>query len=101
MKSNANGVLLLNKPSGISSHTAVQIIKRSYNVSKAGHTGTLDPLATGLLPICLNEATKLSTFLLDADKEYIATILLGQTTTTYDAEGEILTQMSVNINYNI
>ena len=84
-----DGVLLLNKPLGLSSNTALQKIKRLFNAQKAGHTGTLDPLATGLLPICFGEATKFSSFLLDGDKEYLATIKLGQATTTYDAEGEI------------
>ncbi len=84
-----NGVLLFNKPLGLSSNTALQKVRRLFNAAKAGHTGTLDPLATGLLPICFGEATKFSSFLLDGDKEYIATIKLGQTTTTYDAEGEI------------
>jgi len=88
-KQNISGVLLLNKPYGLSSNTALQKTKRIFNAAKAGHTGTLDPLATGLLPICLGEATKFSSFLLDADKEYIATIKLGVATTTYDAEGEI------------
>jgi tRNA pseudouridine55 synthase len=84
-----NGVLLLNKPSGISSNKALQIVKRIYQASKAGHTGTLDPLATGLLPICFGEATKFASMLLEGKKEYMATIQLGQATTTYDAEGEI------------
>jgi tRNA pseudouridine55 synthase len=88
-KLNISGVLLLNKPYGLSSNTTLQKVKRLFNAAKAGHTGTLDPLATGLLPICFGEATKFSSFLLDADKEYIATIKLGTATTTYDAEGEI------------
>lgn len=88
-KQNISGVLLLDKPSGLSSNAALQKTKRIFNAVKAGHTGTLDPLATGLLPICFGEATKFSSFLLDADKEYIATIKLGIATTTYDAEGEI------------
>jgi len=91
-----NGVLLLDKPLGISSNAALQKAKRIYNALKAGHTGTLDPLATGLLPICFGEATKFSSFLLDADKEYIATIKLGITTTTYDAEGDITNTSPVN-----
>lgn len=88
-KQNISGVFLLNKPYGLSSNAALQKTKRIFNAAKAGHTGTLDPLATGLLPICFGEATKFSSFLLDADKEYIATIKLGVATTTYDAEGEI------------
>lgn len=95
-KAQINGVLLLNKPLGLSSNTALQKVKRIFNAAKAGHTGTLDPLATGLLPICFGEATKFSSFLLDGDKEYIATIKLGQATTTYDAEGEITSSHPVN-----
>jgi tRNA pseudouridine55 synthase len=88
-KQNISGVLLLNKPYGLSSNAALQKTKRLFNAAKAGHTGTLDPLATGLLPVCFGEATKFSSLLLDADKEYIATIKLGITTTTYDAEGAV------------
>ncbi len=94
-KQNISGVLLLNKPYGLSSNTALQKAKRIFNAAKAGHTGTLDPLATGLLPICFGEATKFSSFLLDADKEYVATIKLGAATTTYDAEGEITSTATV------
>ncbi|HWT53505.1 MAG TPA: tRNA pseudouridine(55) synthase TruB [Rhodocyclaceae bacterium] len=85
-----DGVLLLDKPQGLSSNTALQIARRLLNAEKAGHTGTLDPLATGLLPLCFGEATKFSSELLDADKAYEATLKLGQTTTTADAEGEVL-----------
>jgi tRNA pseudouridine55 synthase len=88
-KQNISGVLLLDKPYGLSSNAALQKAKLIFNAAKAGHTGTLDPLATGLLPICFGEATKFSSFLLDANKEYIATIKLGISTTTYDAEGVI------------
>ncbi len=84
-----NGVLLLDKPAGLTSNAALQIVKRLYNANKAGHTGSLDPLATGMLPICLGEATKISGFLLSADKEYRAVCKLGVTTDTGDAEGEI------------
>lgn len=87
---NVHGILLLNKPVGISSNTALQRVKRLFKARKAGHTGSLDNLATGLLPICLGEATKLSSFLLGADKYYRAEFTLGVTTTTGDAEGEIL-----------
>jgi len=83
-----DGVLLLDKPAGITSQTAVLRARRLLGARKAGHTGTLDPLATGLLPICLGEATKFSHALLDADKAYVATIRLGVTTTTGDLEGE-------------
>jgi tRNA pseudouridine55 synthase len=85
-----NGILLLNKPIGISSNAALQRVKRLYQAQKAGHTGSLDKIAGGLLPICLGEATKLSGFLLEANKAYQAEFTLGQTTTTGDSEGEIL-----------
>jgi tRNA pseudouridine55 synthase len=84
-----DGVLLLDKPAGISSNAALQRVRRLYGWSKAGHTGTLDPLATGLLPICLGEATKFSHSLLDANKSYQAVIRLGFTSSTGDAEGLI------------
>ncbi len=84
-----DGVLLLDKPKGLSSNAALQRAKRLYRAEKAGHTGTLDPLATGLLPICFGEATKFAHLLLDADKTYVATLRLGVTTTTGDAEGEV------------
>ena len=92
-----NGVLLLDKPAGYSSNQALQAVKRLYQAAKAGHTGSLDPLATGLLPICLGEATKFSHFLLDADKSYRAAIKLGATTTTGDAEGEVLQTLPVQV----
>src|SRR5260221_8923053 len=82
-----HGVLLLDKPAGISSNVALQRVRRLYAWSKAGHTGPLDPLATGLLPICLGEATKFSNPLLDADKTYEASIRLGFVSSTGDAEG--------------
>lgn len=85
-----DGVLLLDKPRGISSQAAVSRVKRAYNAQKAGHTGTLDPMADGLLPICLGEATKFSQFLLESDKSYLATVRLGVTTTTGDLEGEVI-----------
>lgn len=84
------GVLLLDKPVGWTSNAALQAVKRLYRAKKAGHTGSLDPLASGLLPICLGEATKLSGLLLDADKAYRFTCRLGVTTATGDAEGEVL-----------
>lgn len=84
---NVSGVLLLNKDLGLSSNRALQQVKRLFQANKAGHTGSLDPLASGVLPICFGEATKFSRFLLDADKTYIATAKLGITTTTADAEG--------------
>ena len=85
-----DGILLLDKPLHLSSNEALQRVKRLYQANKAGHTGSLDPLATGLLPVCLGGATKFSTYLLDADKHYRVRIRLGVTTTTADAEGEIL-----------
>ena len=91
-----DGILLLDKPLGLSSNQALQLAKRLFQAAKAGHTGSLDPLATGLLPICLGEATKFSHFLLDANKSYRALIRLGSTTTTGDAEGEIITTTAVS-----
>ena len=90
-----NGVLLLDKPHGISSNGALQQVKRIYQAAKAGHTGNLDPIATGLLPVCLGEATKFSQYLLNANKTYQARFKLGQTTTTGDSEGEVLVQRPV------
>ncbi|WP_292993601.1 tRNA pseudouridine(55) synthase TruB [Nitrosomonas sp.] len=89
VKRTINGVLLLDKPYGISSNKAVQIVKRVFSAAKCGHTGTLDPMATGLLPLCLGEATKFSSVLLGANKAYEATLRLGFLSTTGDAEGEI------------
>ncbi len=90
-----NGILVLDKPSGITSNAALQKVKRLFDAQKAGHTGSLDPLASGVLPICLGEATKLSHYLLDAHKRYRAKCFLGTTTTTGDSEGEILEQRSL------
>ncbi len=92
-----DGVLLLNKPRGLTSQQVVSRVKRLYDARKAGHTGTLDPMADGLLPIGLGEATKFSRFLLDADKQYLATLRLGVTTATGDAEGEVLRQQPVAV----
>jgi tRNA pseudouridine55 synthase len=85
-----HGILLLDKPLGITSNGALQRVKHIFYAKKAGHTGSLDPLATGLLPICFGAATKISAFLLDADKRYWVRVKLGETTTTADAEGDIL-----------
>jgi tRNA pseudouridine55 synthase len=85
-----DGVLLLDKPPGMTSNAALQAARRLFSAAKAGHTGTLDPLATGLLPLCFGEATKFSADLLDADKTYEAEIRFGVTTDTGDAEGEVL-----------
>ncbi len=85
-----HGILLLDKPVGVTSNRVLQQVKRMYDAQKAGHTGSLDPLASGLLPICFGEATKVSGFLLDANKTYRGTIKLGTTTTTADGEGEVI-----------
>lgn len=84
-----DGILVLDKPQGLSSNQALQRAKRLFDAAKAGHTGSLDPLATGVLPLCFGEATKVSQFLLDADKEYQSTFILGVATNTADAEGEV------------
>ena len=97
-KKNINGILLLDKPLGFSSNQALQKIKWLLKAAKAGHTGTLDPLATGLLPLCFGEATKFAHYLTDADKTYVATIKLGITTSTGDAEGAVLSTQPVNVN---
>ncbi len=97
IKRNVNGVFLLEKPLGFSSNQALQKVKWLFQAAKAGHTGTLDPLATGLLPICLGEATKFAQYVTDADKTYVATVKLGVTTTTGDAEGEVLSTQPVNV----
>lgn len=92
-----SGVLFLDKPVGISSNNALQKARWLLNAAKGGHTGTLDPMASGLLPLTFGEATKFSQALLDADKAYEATVLLGVTTTTADAEGEVLERREVNV----
>ncbi|MFI0474219.1 tRNA pseudouridine(55) synthase TruB [Halomonas sp. HMF6819] len=90
-----NGVMLLDKPKGLSSNHALQRVRRLFEAQKAGHTGTLDPMATGLLPICLGEATKFSAHLLEADKMYRTRVELGVITDTGDAEGEVLERRAV------
>ena len=90
-----NGILVLDKPVGMGSNEVLQHVKRLYRARKAGHTGSLDRLASGLLPICFGEATKLSGYLLNADKHYVATFQLGVTTTTGDAEGEVVSRRPV------
>jgi tRNA pseudouridine55 synthase len=92
-----HGVLFLDKPTGISSNNALQKARWLLTAAKGGHTGTLDPMATGLLPLTFGEATKFSQTLLDADKAYEATVLLGVTTTTADAEGEVLARCPVDV----
>ncbi|MBI4938608.1 MAG: tRNA pseudouridine(55) synthase TruB [Nitrosomonadales bacterium] len=93
-----DGVLLFDKPLALSSNIALHKVRRLFQAEKAGHTGTLDPLATGLLPICFGEATKFSNALLDADKTYRALVKLGVTTATGDAEGEVIRSCAVALN---
>ena len=90
LRREVHGVLLLNKPKGITSNDALQIVKRIYNAKKAGHTGSLDKPATGMLPLCFGEATKFTSYLLNADKHYVAICKLGVITTTGDKSGDIL-----------
>lgn len=85
-----HGILLLDKPRGLSSNAAVQRVRRAFGREKAGHTGSLDPLATGMLPICLGEATKVAGYLLEGDKEYTFTARFGERTSTGDTEGEVV-----------
>ncbi len=88
-----NGLLILDKSAGMTSNGALQRAKRLFTAAKAGHTGALDPLATGVLPLCFGEATKFSQFLLDADKGYLSTIVLGIATDTADADGRLIISM--------
>ena len=88
-------MLLLDKPVGLTSNAALQRVKHLFRADKAGHTGTLDPAASGLLPVCFGEATKFAQMLLDAEKSYVAVLRLGITTSTGDAEGEMLRQRPV------
>jgi tRNA pseudouridine55 synthase len=97
MSTRIDGVVLLDKPAGMSSQGAVTAVKRAFNADKAGHTGTLDPMATGLLPICLGEATKYSQDLLEADKTYIAQVKFGSRTDTGDAEGLIIEELPLPV----
>ena len=92
-----DGVLLLDKPIGLTSNDALQKVRRLFSAAKGGHTGTLDPLASGLLPLCFGEATKFSADLLDADKTYEAELKLGVTTDSGDAEGEIMATAAVDV----
>jgi len=92
-----DGVLVINKPAGVTSSAVVEKIKKKLGARKAGHSGTLDPLATGVLPICINEATKLSQYLTADNKEYLATALLGVETDTYDIQGKVLSRSDVNV----
>ena len=93
MSARIDGVVLLDKPAGMSSQAAVTAVKRAFNAEKAGHTGTLDPMATGLLPVCLGEATKYSQDLLEADKTYVAQVQFGSRTDTGDAEGLVIEEL--------
>lgn len=93
---NIHGILLLDKPIGITSNAALQLVKSLYAAQKAGHTGSLDPLASGMLPICFGEATKFAQFLLESNKSYQVTAKLGITTKSGDAEGEVLAQLPIN-----
>jgi tRNA pseudouridine55 synthase len=92
-----DGVLLLDKPLGMTSNDALQKVRRLFSAAKGGHTGTLDPLATGLLPLCFGEATKFSADLLDADKTYEAVVKLGVTTDSGDAEGQVIANATVDV----
>lgn len=94
-KSDINGIFLLNKPLEISSNQALQRVKKIFNAKKAGHTGSLDPLATGMLPICFGRATRFCQYLLDADKTYFFSCQLGKRTTTGDAEGEVVSTRAI------
>ncbi len=95
VKRSVNGVLLLDKPTGITSNRALQLVKRLFYAKKAGHTGSLDPLASGMLPICFGEATKFSQYLLDADKSYYVKAKLGIRTATADEEGDVIAKRDV------
>ena len=97
MRRRLDAVLFLDKPSGMTSNGALQVAKRLFGAGKAGHSGTLDPLASGLLPVLFGEATKFSQFLLDSDKEYLADVRLGVTTSTGDAEGEVTARRAVDV----
>lgn len=97
MKKDIHGVILLDKPTGMSSNAALQKIKHGFNAKKAGHTGSLDPLATGLLPICLGQATKVSEYLLKSHKKYTTVLKLGEVTDTLDSEGEVTITMPVDV----
>ena len=96
IRNQINGLLLLDKPLGLSSNRAIQRVKWILNAEKVGHTGTLDPLATGLLPVCLGEATKFANYLLDGDKEYLATAQLGIITDSGDSEGKLVASNPVD-----
>lgn len=95
MKRNISGILLLDKPAGVTSNEVLQLVKKLFSANKAGHTGSLDPIATGMLPICFGEATKFSQFLLEADKHYLVTGKLGEATDSEDSEGKLIKKCEV------
>lgn len=97
MRRQVHGILLLDKPAGVTSNGALQRVKRLFNAKKAGHTGSLDPIATGMLPLCFGEATKFSQFLLESDKTYHVVAKLGVQTNTGDTEGEVIATYPVNV----
>lgn len=97
IRRNVSGIILLDKPLGFTSNAALQKVRWLLNAEKAGHTGSLDPLATGVLPLCFGEATKFSQYLLDSDKGYETVMQMGQTTNTGDAEGEVLQTREVTV----
>ncbi len=97
IRRNVSGIILLDKPLGFTSNAALQKVRWLLNAEKAGHTGSLDPLATGVLPLCFGEATKFSQYLLDSDKGYETVMQMGQTTNTGDAEGEVLKTRDVTV----
>jgi tRNA pseudouridine55 synthase len=97
IRRNVSGIILLDKPLGFTSNAALQKVRWLLNAEKAGHTGSLDPLATGVLPLCFGEATKFSQYLLDSDKGYETVMQMGQTTSTADAEGEVLQTREVTV----
>ncbi|WP_237501627.1 tRNA pseudouridine(55) synthase TruB, partial [Pseudomonas carnis] len=97
IRRNVSGIILLDKPIGFTSNAALQKVRWLLNAEKAGHTGSLDPLATGVLPLCFGEATKFSQYLLDSDKGYETLMQLGKTTTTADAEGDVLQVRDVTV----
>ena len=89
------GFIALDKPKGPASHAIIQDLKKRFGLPKIGHAGTLDPMATGLLLLCIGEATKFSRFLIEADKAYVAELVLGESTDTYDADGQITEKKSI------
>src|ERR1700732_2341842 len=97
MRRQVNGILLLDKPAGMTSNKALQKVKHLFKAKKAGHTGSLDPIASGMLPICFGEATKFSQFLLESDKSYEVIAKLGEQTTTGDSEGQVIARADVHV----